>query len=107
MRLEGCCFLAACYLGGLNNFNECDNCFDWAANCGKVRWGDSYVNAEKHSLGRVIAQKYGRACRSGTKLKVIINHFYVMDGGREVFNSMGAGWGHYLIKIIIKYFFKF
>ena len=93
VRREGCCFLAACYLGGLNNINECDDCFDWAVNCGKVRRSDSYVNVEKHGLGREIAQKYGRACRSGKIVKGN-NHFYVMDGGREVFNSMGAGWGH-------------
>ena len=93
VRREGCCFLAACYLGGLNNISECDDCFDWAVNCGKVRKRDSYVNIEKHSLGREIAQKYGRACRSGTIVKGN-NHFYVMDGRREVFNSMGVGWGH-------------
>ena len=94
IRNSGCCFLSACFLGGLNNLNECDDCFDWASNCGRVRKSDAYVNAEKHGLGREIAQRYGRDYRD-YKIVKGRNHFYVIDGnGHEVFNSMGQGWGH-------------
>ena len=64
VRKEGCCFLCACFLGGLNNINEADDCFDWASNSGKVRKSDSYVLVEKHNLGKEIAQKYGRTYRN-------------------------------------------
>ena len=94
VRNWGCCFLCACYLGGLNNINEADDCFDWASNCGKVRKSDSYVNAEKYSLAKEISQRYGRNYRN-YKIVKGNNHFYVVDwNGNEVFNSMGFGWGH-------------
>ncbi len=93
VRKEGCCFLCACYLGGLNTIDEADDCFEWAVSNGKVRKSDSYVNVEKHGLANEIAQKYGRSRRSGTITKGN-NHFFVMNGGREVFNSISPGYGH-------------
>ena len=93
VRKEGCCFLSACYLGGLNNINEADDCWDWAANAGKVRRSDSYVIVEKHGLANEIANRYGRTRRSGTIVKGN-NHFYVVNGGVEVFNSISPGYGH-------------
>lgn len=94
VRNSGCCFLAACFLGGLNDLNECDSCFDWASNCGKVRKSDAYVNVDKYGLGREISQRYGRAYKNYRIVKGN-NHFYVVDGNNnEVFNSMGKGWGH-------------
>ena len=93
VRKEGCCFLCACYLGGLNNINEADDCWDWAVKNGKVRSSDSYVNVEKHGLAKEIANKYQRAGRNGTITKGN-NHFYVMNGGVEVFNSISPGYGH-------------
>jgi len=94
VRKEGCCFLCACYLGGLNNINEADDCFEWATSNRKVRSSDSYVNMDKHVLASEIANRYGRNRRSGKIVKGN-NHFYVVnDGGVEIFNSISPGYGH-------------
>ncbi len=101
VRKEGCCFCCACYLGGLNNINEVDNCFQWASTTpiepgrqtNKVR-SDSYVNMDKYKLAEEIAQRYGREMRSGT-IVYGKNHFYVVDNyGNEIFNSAGRLQGH-------------
>ena len=93
VRKSGCCFLCCCYLGGLNNINEADDCWYWASGSGKVDKNDAYVNVEKHGLGTEIANIYGRERREGKIVKGN-NHFYVIDGAREIYNSMGIGWGH-------------
>ena len=99
---EGCNFLCACYLGGLNNIEEADDCFDWASTTPlyknskkmKVDSDDSYVNMDKYALAKEIAQRYGRETRPGRVIKGK-NHFYVVDNnGNEIFNSSGPGYGH-------------
>ena len=97
VRKEGCLFCTVCFLGGLNNINEVDECFEWAVEGWKVRGKDCYVNIEKYDLAKQIAEKYGRNYRN---YKIIEgnNHFYVVDSnGNEIYNSAGAGWGHYTI----------
>ena len=92
VRAEGCCFLCTCYLGGLNNMNEADDCFAWALSQGKVR-GDSWVKY-KDALPGEIANRYGRNRRSG-RIVQGNNHFYVVNaGGVEIFNSISPGYGH-------------
>jgi len=54
VRESGCCFLCACYLGGLNDIEEADDCFDWATKKGKVKGWNSYVNIDKYTLAREI-----------------------------------------------------
>lgn len=94
VRKSGCCFLCACYLGGLNNINEADDCWDWATDNNKVRASDSYVNIDKYKLATQIAERYGRNERSGKIIKGN-HHFYVIDNnGTEIFNSAGPGYGH-------------
>ena len=78
VRISGCCFLCACYLGGLNDIDEADDCFDWATRNEKVRANDSYK----------------RNLRSGIIVKGN-NHFYVTDqNGNEIFNSVKPNYGH-------------
>ena len=102
VQKEGCNFLCACYLGGLNTIDEADECFEWASTTPisknskqtKVRRSDSYVNMDKNALADEIAQRYGRIRRDGTVIKGN-NHFYVVDDkGNEIFNSSGPGRGH-------------
>ena len=94
VRKEGCCFLCACYLGGLDNINEADVCFEWATQKKKVRVKDSYVNIDKYTLASQIATKYNKTQREGKIVKGN-NHFYVTDSyGNEIFNSAGPGYGH-------------
>ena len=94
LRMEGCLFCAACFLGGLNNINEVDECFEWAVQNGKVRGKDCYVNINRVDLARQIAEKYGREYKDYNIVKGN-NHFYVVDtNGNEVYNSAGPGWGH-------------
>ena len=90
---EGCCFLCACYLGGLNNIEEADECFEWATKKGKVRSSDSYVLIDKYKLANDIAELYGRNKREGEIIKGK-NHFYVVNNGIEVFNSIRPGYGN-------------
>ena len=94
VRKEGCCFLWACYLGGLNDIDEADKCFAWAIKERKVRERDSYVNIDKYSLAKQIAEKYKRTQRDGNIVKGK-GHFYVTDSnGNEIFNSIRPGYGH-------------
>ena len=94
LRMEGCLFCAACFLGGLNNINEVDECFEWAVQNGKVSGKDCYVKINRLDLARQIAEKYGREYKDYNIVKGN-NHFYVVDtNGNEVYNSAGPGWGH-------------
>jgi hypothetical protein len=100
VKKEGCNFLCACYLGGLNNIDEADDCFEWASttkysgNLTMVRRRDSYVNMNNKDLARAIAQRYDRQMRDG-KIVHGNNHFYVVDhNGIEIFNSVRPGYGH-------------
>ena len=81
-------------LGGLNNINEADECFDWACNQGKVRRSDSYVLVDRHSLEKEIAQRYNRNYRD-YKIVPGKHHYYAIDSnGKEIYNSAGFGYGH-------------
>ena len=94
VRDSGCCFLCACYLGGLNNIKEADECFVWAFKNEKVNKKDSYVNINKYDLAKEIAELYNRNQRRGTIIKGN-NHFYVIDdNGNEIFNSVKPNYGH-------------
>lgn len=94
VRKEGCLFCAICFLGGLNNIDEVDECFVWAVSKGKVRENDSYVNTNRIDLAKEIAKKYGRKYRNYHIYKGN-NHFYIVDSnGNEIYNSSGPGWGH-------------
>jgi len=91
---SGCCFLCACYLGGLENIKEADKCWKWATDEEKVNASNSYVNMNKYDLAKEIAIKYGKQPRSGTIVKGN-NHFYVVDqNNNEIFNSVRPGYGH-------------
>ena len=93
VRKEGCCFLCTSYLVGLNNFNEADECWEWATSQEKVR-DDSWVNINKDVFAGEITNRYGRNRRSG-RIVQGNNHFYVVNaGGVEIFNSISPGYGH-------------
>ena len=87
VQKEGCCFLCACYLGGLNNIEEADECFEWATEKRKVRSSDSYVLINKYDSANDIAKLYERNKREGEIIKGK-NHFYVVNNGIEVSNSI-------------------
>ena len=92
VKKEGCCFLCCCFLGGLNDLEECDDCFPWAVNNGYVR-SDSFVQGRDRLINK-LANKYGRSCRSGEIVEGN-GHFYVEDGNKkEIFNSIKKGYGH-------------
>ena len=84
MRNWGYCFLCSCYLGGLKNINEVDDCFDWASNYGKDRKNYSYVNTEKYSLAKEISQRYGRNYRNYQIVKGN-NHFNYASINKSTF----------------------
>ena len=92
VQKEGCCFLCACYLGGLNNIDEADECYEWAVEEGFVDSIDNpYVSVNKYDLAKKIALYYGRQQRSGEICRQK-DHFYVVDNGVEVFNSIRIGY---------------
>jgi hypothetical protein len=93
VRQSGCCFLCACYLGGLNNIQEADKCFEWAVEKKKVKGNDAFVNMDKVKLAEQIAQHFGRQQRQGN-FEYGNGHFYVVNNGVEVFNSVSPGYGH-------------
>ena len=93
VKKEGCCFLCACYLAGLNTIEEADECWDWATEKGKVRKSDSYVLINKDDLVDDISNRYGTSKRDGYFVKGN-GHFYVAYQGKEVFNSIRPGYGH-------------
>ena len=94
VKKSGCCFLCACYLGGLNNIDEANLIFEWATKTKKVQASDAYVLINKYTLANEIAQITGRSRRSG-KIVEGNNHFYVIDDqGNEIYNSAGPGFGH-------------
>ena len=93
VKKEGCCFLCCCYKRGLNTIQEADTCFYWALDNNKVR-GDSYVQINKDTFAKEIAEKYGRSVRP-VKFVKGKNHFYLVDEqGNEVYNSVKPGYGH-------------
>lgn len=93
VQKEGCCFLCACYLGGLNNIDQANAIFEWATKSKKVRFSDAYVLIDKYTLANEIAQISERR-RSGKIVKGN-NHFYVIDDqGNEIYNPAGPGFGH-------------
>ena len=92
VRKEGCCFLCCCYLGGLNDILECDDCFQWALKNDYVE-SDSFVKGRDRLINAIV-NEFGRARRTGEIVKGN-GHFYIIDeNGNEIFNSIKKGYGH-------------
>ena len=96
VRMSGCMFCVACWLGGLNSIGEVDSAFDWCVGQGYVRRSDAYCSGlSREPLGRKIAEHYGRPFKEGFRIAQGAHHFWVVDGsGKEVYNSGGWGCGH-------------
>ena len=88
----GCCFLCTCVKGGLTTASQCVDCFNWGKNSGKLRW-DCYINCDKEAWAREISQRYGTPYHGDyIYQKSGRPHFWLTQGGREIFNSMGIGY---------------
>ena len=92
IKESGCCFLAACVKGGVRDQITCLDCYNWAVSNGKIRT-DCYVNIDKNILAQQISQRYGKAFRGDYQFQTNSrrSHFWLVCGGREVFNSEGIG----------------
>jgi hypothetical protein len=87
----GCCFLCDCYLAGLDN-EQCDDAFTVALDNKWVR-SDAYV-LDHENLISGLSSHYGTSTRSGERKYITIKggkHFFVMSGGKCVYNS-ADGW---------------
>lgn len=92
IRKWGCCFLGACVKGGLTDMNSCLDCYNWALKNGKIR-SDCWVNMDKNKLAQEISQRYGTPFHNDYCFQTNSNrsHFWLTQGGKEVFNSAGIG----------------
>lgn len=92
IRNWGCCFLAACVKGGLTDMNKCLDCYNWALQKGKIR-NDCWIKIDKNALAQQISQKYGTPFHNDYIFQSNGNrsHFWLSQGGREIFNSDGIG----------------
>jgi len=88
----GCCFLCTCVKGGLTTFDQCMDCFNWGMSSGKLRSSDCYVNCDKEQWAREISARYGTPYHSDYCFQKNHHHFWLTQGGREIFNSSGLGW---------------
>ena len=88
----GCCFLCTCVKGGLTNFNQCMDCFNWGMNSGKLRSSDCYVSCNKEAWAREISQRFGTPYHGDYVFQKNSHHFWLVQNGVEIFNSMGIGW---------------
>ena len=92
LRKWGCCFFCTCVKGGLTTASQCLDCFNWGKNSGKLRW-DCWINCDKEAWAREISQRYGTPYHGDYIFqKSKRPHFWLTQGGREIFNSMGIGW---------------
>ena len=88
----GCCFLCTCVKGGLTTKEQCEACFEWGINSGKLRSNDCYVNCNKEEWAKQIAEKYGTTYHSDYTFQKNSHHFWLTQNGVEIFNSAGLGW---------------
>lgn len=88
----GCCFLCTCVKGGLTNFNQCMDLFNSGIRTGKLRSTDCYVNCNKENWAREISSAYGTPFHGDYSFQNNNHHFWLVQNGREIFNSMGIGW---------------
>ena len=89
----GCCFLCVCVKGGLTTFEQCMDCFHWGINTGKLRPNDCWIKCDKEAWAREISQRYGTPYHGDYVFqKSDRPHFWLTQGGREIFNSMGIGY---------------
>ena len=96
IRNWGCCFLCTCVKGGLTTASQCVDCFNWGMSSGKLRW-DCWINCDKVAWAREISQKYGTPYHEDYIFQKSVHrdnstHFWLTQGGREIFNSMGIGY---------------
>ena len=92
IKRNGCCFLCTCVKGGLTNATQCMSCFNWGLSSGKLDNDTCNVNCDKEIWAREISQRYGTTYHDDYIFQNISNHFWLTQGGREIFNSAGLGW---------------
>lgn len=92
IRNWGCCFLSACVKGGLTDMNRCLDCYNWALHSNRIR-SDCWINNDKNVFAREISQRYGTPFHEDYIFQANGNrsHFWLTQGGREIFNSDGIG----------------
>ena len=93
--ISGCLFLALCVKGGCTTKEECVNAFNWAVSQNLVRANDAYVNISRDSFAQKISSQFNLTYHDdytiGKSSK--IQHFYLLQNGKEIFNSGGLGFG--------------
>ena len=93
IKRYGCCFLCTCIKGGLTTYSQCEDCFNWGINSGKLRSSDCYVQCDKEAWAREISQRYGTPFHADYIFqKSSRPHFWLTQGGREIFNSIEIGY---------------
>ena len=89
----GCLFLCICVKGGLTTVSQFMDCFNWGLNSGKLRSVDCYVTCNKENWAREISERYGTTYHGDYIFqKSIRPHFWLTQGDKEIFNSMGIGY---------------
>ena len=88
----GCCFLCTCVKGGLTTKDQCMDCFNWGINSGKLSSSNCYVNCNKENWAREISSRYGTPYHGDYCFQKNSHHFWLIQNGREIFNSSGIGW---------------
>ena len=81
----GDCFLCTCIKGGLTTYSQCNDCFNWGMNTGKLRRSDCYIQCNKEEWAREISQKYGTPYH-GDYIFQKSRHFWLTQDGKEIYN---------------------
>lgn len=95
IAVSGCLFLALCVKGGCTNQEQCVKAFNWAVSNDFVRGHDAYVNIGRDELAQKISNRFNLPYHSDYSVVKCTKrqHFYLMQNGKEIFNSAGLGFG--------------
>lgn len=95
IRISGCLFLALCVKGGCTTEEECVDAFDWAVSQNLVGRDDAYVKIKRDILAQKISSEFDLTYHDDYTIEKSskIQHFYLLQNGKEIFNSGGLGFG--------------
>ena len=92
IKKSGCLFLACCFVGGLTTYDQCISAYHWASKEGKIRGNDCYVQMDSTTLASQISKHFGTNFKNGCTFAKNSHHFWVVQNGKEIYNSAGIGW---------------
>lgn len=87
----GDCFLCTCIKGGLTTKAQCEDCFNWGINSGKLRNTDCYVNCDKEAWAREISQRYGTPYHGDYIFQKNHHHFWLTRDGMIMYDPYYSG----------------